>query len=331
MNIINQKGLELVYTILVKNNMKKIIILKSSGNELANQLWNYASIYAYALEHNYKIKNPAFFEYGMYFNIKASNIFFKFFFFLPFINYNGRKTTFRRKVWRKFYKWYTKIMIILVKKKLFSYDNENYTPYYLPPTKKSSGKLKELELNKKNIYLDGWLFRNPVGLIKYHKEIKKYFQPKKNIISLIDLNIKNLRNQYQNIIGVHIRQGDYKLWRDGIYYIEQKRVREILDEYLRETNTDKTKTCFAIASDGQIDISIFEGLNIFLSKENMVHDLFFLAKTDIILGSNSTFNAFAAYYGNIPHIIFQKEAMDWEYYKDKKTYFQNKYSTLVHY
>ena len=30
--------------------IKKIVILQTSGNELANQLWNYASIYAYTLE-----------------------------------------------------------------------------------------------------------------------------------------------------------------------------------------------------------------------------------------------------------------------------------------
>lgn len=310
---------------------KKIIIFKSAGNELANQLWNYASIYAYSLERGYKLENPAFFEYGMYFKISATGLFFRILFFLPFKNYTGRKTTLCRRVWRKLYTWYTKIMTSFINNHLLSYDNEDYKPYYLPPTKESSGTLSKLESNTKNIYLDGWLFRNPIGLKKYREEIKKYFQPKKEIVSLIDLNIKKLRDDYQNIIGVHIRQGDYKIWRNGEYYIEQERVREILDEYLRETGIDKTKTCFAITSDGQINISLFDGLNIFVSKENMVHDLFFLAKTDIIIGTNSTFGAFASYYGNIPHIVFQKKDMDWGYYKDKTSYFENKYCTLVHY
>lgn len=310
--------------------MKKIIILRSAGNELANQLWNYASIYVYALECNYEVKNPAFFEYGMYFNIPAPNLFFKIFFFLPFLNYTARKTAFRRKVWRKLYTWYSK-SVIKNNNNLISYNPKDKSPYYLPPTKESAEQLKELEQKNGNIYLDGWLFRNPAGLSKYHKEIKEYFKPKESIISLIDLNIKNLRNQYQNIIGVHIRQGDYKTWREGVYYIEQKRVREILDEYLRETSVDKTKTCFVITSDGQIDTSLFEGLNIFVSKENMVHDLFLLASTDIILGSNSTFGSFASYYGNIPHIVFQNKKMDWGYYTNKTKYFENKYSTFVHY
>ncbi|PCI30380.1 hypothetical protein COB55_00225 [Candidatus Wolfebacteria bacterium] len=311
--------------------MKNIIILKSEGNELANQLWNYASIYAYTLERGYKLKNPSFFEYGTFFTIPVTGSLLKILFFLPFINYTKRKTAFRRKVWRKFYTWYSGLVILLHKNTVISYKPQNRKPYYLPPTKESDSTLKKLEQSPGDIYLDGWIFRNPVGIEKYHKEIQEYFQPKKRITSLIDLNIKKLRDNYKNVIGVHIRQGDYKTWRDGEYYIEQKRVREILDGYLKETNTDKTETCFAITSDGQIDTSLFDGLNIFVSKENMVHDLFFLAKTDIILGTNSTFGAFASYYGNISHIVFQKENIDWEYYKNKTTYFENKYSTFVQY
>jgi len=194
---------------------KKIIILRAAGNELANQLWNYASVYAYAQERGYEVKNPSFFEYGMYFKIPATGLFFKILFFLPFVNYTERKTAFRRKVWRKLYTWYSKLITKLNKNNLISY-SENKKPYYLPPTKESDSRLSKLEKSEENIYLDGWLFRNPVGLLKYRKEIKSYFRPKKRITSLVDSHIKNLRDRYQNIVGVHIRQGDYRVWRGGI-------------------------------------------------------------------------------------------------------------------
>ena len=43
--------------------LKKIIILSHpKGCRLANQLWNYASIYAYSLDINCKLKNYSFFE-----------------------------------------------------------------------------------------------------------------------------------------------------------------------------------------------------------------------------------------------------------------------------
>lgn len=310
---------------------KKVVILRADGNELANQLWNYASIYAYTLGRGYKLTNPSFFEYGEYFTMPAPNFFFKIFFFLPFKNYTKRKTALRRKIWRKMYFWYTKIIIRLFRNRTISYTNSQNTPFYLPPTKPSDKKLEHLEQKEGVLYFDGWLFRNPVGLEKYRENILKYFKPKNTTASKVGIQIKELRNKFKHIVGVHIRQGDYATWRGGTYLIPQTRVREILDEYLKEKNVTTPETCFIITSDGPVNTSLLDGLNVSVSRENAVHDLFLLSSTDTIIGSNSTFGAFASYYGNIPLIVMQKEAIDWGYYADKKTYFENKYSTFVHY
>src|SRR6185436_5554957 len=97
--------------------MKKIIIIRTSGNELANQLWNYASIYAYSLEKNLEIFNPSFFEYGEYFRMKSwTNTLFRILFFKPFKNYTKRKFALKRRVWRKMYTWYSNIIISIHKK-----------------------------------------------------------------------------------------------------------------------------------------------------------------------------------------------------------------------
>ena len=61
---------------------------------------------------------------------------------------------------------------------------------------------------------------------------------------------------------------------------------------------------------------------------NAIEDLYTLSLCDVIIGSNSSFGNFAAYYGNKPHIVLQKETMDWEYYKDRDAYFENKYSVM---
>lgn len=309
---------------------KKAIILRTSGNELANQLWNSISVYAYTLERKLSLENPAFFEYGNYFTIPTPNLFLKLFFFLPFTNYTKRKQSFKRRLWRKLYKYYTKASIRIQGGAVLVSDNRENTPFYLPPTSED-GKLSELEKLADTIFFDGWLFRNPVGIQKYRKEIRGYFKPRQDIENSVKVHIKKLRDKFSHVVGVHIRQGDYKQWRGGAYFVPQTRVREILDEYLTTTNRKSTETCFVITSDDPVDASLFNGLNISVSKENAVHDLFLLSSTDIIIGSNSTFGAFASYYGNIPSVVMQKERMNWDYYVDKKTYFENKYSTMVHY
>lgn len=311
--------------------MKKIIIIQTSGNELANQLWNYISVYAYAKEKGYRLENPAFFEYGNYFTIREENSLFRFFFFSPFTNYTKRKTAFRRRVWRKLYFWYERIAFYFLEKYFFPHKNLENKPYYLSPTEKSFGKLQEMETKNEDIYLDSWLFRNPVGIEKYRKEITEYFKPRKDIEILVSSLVKEWCTQHKTLIGVHIRQGDYRSWKNGVYFIEQNRVRKIIDEYLSVFKKNKDEILFVITSDGLIDEKIFEGLNFTVSKQNAVTDLFLLASTDTIIGSNSTFGAFASYYGNIPLIVMQNTPIDWEYYRDKTKYFENEYCTMVHY
>lgn len=310
--------------------MKKAIILRSTDGELANQLWNYTSIYAYCLERGYSLSNPNFYEYGNFFKIPAPNHFIRIFFFLPFTNYTGRKSTFRRKLWKKLYGLYAKIVTLGNRKKKIVSNNKNVLPFYLPPTKENS-MLLSLERSGCQIYFDGWLFRNPTGLKKYGGEIREYFKPREDIEKSVESRISFLRNKFKNVIGVHIRQGDYKTWRKGAYYIEQSRVKEIIEEYMTKNNLDIKQTCFLITSDGKIDRKIFRDLNINVSNGNAVYDLFILSKTDVIIGSNGTFGAFSSYYGDKPFIVMQKGPMDWEYYSDKKNYFENKYSTFVNY
>ena len=58
-----------------------------------------------------------------------------------------------------------------------------------------------------------------------------------------------------------------------------------------------------------------------LTQDASVTDLFLLSRTDAIVGSDSSFGAFAAWYGNISHIIAKSGPMDWSYYAGKKGFF----------
>lgn len=208
--------------------------------------------------------------------------------------------------------------------------------FYLPPSETVAPEYREaLACIEKSplstFYFDGWLFRNPVGIEKYRKEITAYFAPREEIRKKIENFISELRKKYSAIVGVHIRQGDYKTFGGGQYFFMQEDVKKILEEYLQFSGKDHTQTVFVICSDGFIDQSVFIGLHIVLPAGNGAEDLFTLAGTDVIIGSNSTYGAFASYYGNVPFIVFDREDMEWGYYRDKKTYFENKKSIFVFY
>ncbi len=301
--------------------MKTNIILKNAGGELANQLWNYISIYAYSLAIGAKTKNPSFFEYHYFFNLlKDENLMTKI--FSVFFKTTRRRGHWLNKLFRFKYKFIVKVISILNKSILLSSENKKNNVTYLPPT-------KDFDSKGEKQYFLGWLFRNPVGLDKYRNEIINAFRPTKDIEDRATSILNGLRIKYSNVIGLHIRQGDYKIFRDGKYLVDQKRIGEICNEFLVQRKLEQKNTTFLITSDGQIECSCFDGLNIFISKENAVTDLFILSGTDAVLGSDSSFGHFASWYGDIPHIILKRESIDWDYYSSKGRYFTNKYLELL--
>lgn len=308
---------------------KKAIILQHGGGELANQLWNYLSVYAYALETKRKCLNYSFFEYNSFFNLSAGNKIIELLFFKPFAGRTERRNGILTRFLRNIYKMYVLVTRICCGQKIISSKNSENKPFYLPPTENTENGL--LNSAEETLYFDGWLFRNPIGMEKYRKEILEHFKPIDTIEKNTAETISEIRKKYKNIIGVHVRQGDYKEFKGGKYFIEQKRIREIINEYLKFFEKEPEKTYFIFTSDGKIEKDIFEGLNFEISGRNAVTDLFLLSKTDTIIGSDSSFGDFAAYYGNIPHIIFKNETIDWKYYEGKNKFFQNKYCTMTNY
>ena len=301
--------------------MKSNIILKHAGGELANQLWNYISIYAYSIDIGAQTRNPSFYEYHRFFHlINTESLTTKI--LSSFFQAPRRRNHPINKYFRLAYKIGTKIITKFRSNQVLSSENTSNCVFYLPPS-------KELSRRANDIYFLGWLFRNPIGIEKYRPDIIQAFKPIKKIEDRKNQIISSLKNKYQNIIGLHIRQGDYKKFRNGQYLIDQKRVAQICSEYLQSKNLNKKETVFLITSDGPIDPHLFSDLETHISQENAITDLFLLASTFAIIGSDSSFGHFASWYGNIPHIVLKNQAIDWEYYKDKDKYFVNKYLELL--
>ena len=294
--------------------MKKIIIIKHGGGELANQLWNYASVYSYAKEQNAELINDSFYEYGNYFpNLHQERVkIIDRYFFKAFTGNTQRRSSMKKKLYRLVYGIYASIICLVNTKNVI----KSRVPYLL-----THGMLEGFN----RIYLDGWLFRNPRGLKRHRNEIIKHFEPTQEIISSVNNFVQAIRKKYDHVVGVHIRQGDYEIWHGGKYFINLYVVKAILNEYLVKQYQQHKRICFIISSDEYVDQEIFKGLDCVITEKNMIEDLFILSKTDVIIGSNSTFGAFASYYGNIPHIVMQNGPMDWNYYEDKCNFFESKY------
>lgn len=304
--------------------MKKIVILDNTTGRLCNKLWNYISIYAYCRERGYTCQNYSFYRYDQYFDFPDKPLGYRIFLSLNAMAYRIRKN----RITHRLYRAYGALVYTLRRNHII----DSNRVFYLPPTTD-----EKIMPRHRTTYFTGWLFRNPVGIEKYRTEIHAHFLPQKPIRDTAEQLVASLRERYTHVVGVHIRQGDYKGDVAGAtgpsakIYLNEKEVSQQLHDYLAHSQKDATTTCFMICSDEAVDSVPFQGLNIVMGPGKVMEDLYALSLADLIIGSNSTFGAFASYYGNIPLIVFDKNGIDWEYYRGKTTYFENAKCLTVHY
>lgn len=274
----------------IEQTQKNVYIMQTNPGRLANQLWNYACVYAYCLERGYACKNPSFFRYAHYFEGTKLEAFGKAYMLIRW-----------PKVFSIIYSIISRMSVL--GKNIISTDTE----FLLPPSENTNKRQDEL-LKKaeqsENIYLHGWLFRNPAGLKKFHKEITSFFRPKFIFRVHAESIIAEARQMYTHCIGVHLRQGDYRVWEGGKHYVTPERAAAYMKKFIESKGLDKEKTCFIICSDESVDENIFEGLHIYKGPGTEIEDLYVLSLTDGIIGSHSTYGPWAAYVGGIPFTEF---------------------------
>lgn len=297
--------------------MAKIIILENNGGRLANQLWQFASVRAYCLENGFECENYSFFRYQHYFNFKIKNRFVYLVFFRPVVWLGSYRVS---KLLYKAYVGIKKIFCLVV----YSSDRVMLLPPSPPATPGDAQVVEAILASSKNKkwYFSGWLFRNSVGMKKYYAKLNELFRPKEECWAKICGYVDALRSNHKMVIGVHIRRGDYKVWQNGNYLYNDQEVRTMLLDFLKKQNYKAEDVCFMMCSDEQIDLHKYEGLSRVLGPGGEVGDLFALSRTDLIIGSHSTYGWWAAYYGSVPFIEFSRKTIDWE--KDKEYNMEHK-------
>lgn len=261
--------------------MKKIIFIQShNGGQLANQLWNFVSIYAYALEKKYILINPTFDQYSIHFE--------------QFKNNALLSPNFKIKIFNKNLSWLLMRIFLFINK--FIKIGESFQTgldsegILLPPTNNDFSPTKSI------LFFNGWLFRNPKGLEKFRKEITHAFRPIKEYELKINSYWERLDNRRFKI-AIHIRRTDYKTLYPQYYYEldEYNYIMEMLKAYFKDKNPQ-----FMIFSDEERKFEEFKNFSedeIVISNNPFIVDLFLISKCDLIVGPPSTFSQFASWLG----------------------------------
>lgn len=186
----------------------------------------------------------------------------------------------------------------------------------LPGVKLSPLSLHDLDdiaklKKKKNTFLAGWGVRGWPLVQKHQDVIRNEAQPQEKYQRTAGEFINTLRDQFEIVVGVLIRQSDYRQWSGGKYFFETEKYVDWMvsfQEYL-----DIQKVVFVVASEEDQQEEKFNSLNVKFATGEAVGDGHFLESfvelslCDYILTPPSTFSTVAAFLGKIPIVPLTSE------------------------
>jgi hypothetical protein len=158
--------------------------------------------------------------------------------------------------------------------------------------------------NNRILFLRNFIHDVPYSYFKdSYDSISSHLKP----LSKFDKTILEPINKLSDseiLIGVVIRHGDYRHWKNGKYFLKTSIYHRWMIEL--EKLFSPKKVGFFIASDEQQDLSIFNNQNIFFRSGNPIPNLYSLAHCDFMITVNSSFAGWSHFIGKVPCFIIDK-------------------------
>ncbi len=144
-------------------------------------------------------------------------------------------------------------------------------------------------------------------LAQTKKELQHIFRPREEIMDQAAHMLAEIRKEADIVIGVHIRHGDYKTFRNGSYYYTLEEYHQFM---LRlQQLYPQQRVSFFISSNESFSTDIFTGCQCYRfgkMPSGDILDLYTLSRCDYILGPWSTYSRWASFIGDVP-LCFIKE------------------------
>jgi hypothetical protein len=266
---------------------------------LGNRLFFLSYLIANALENGYSFVDFSFEEYLKYFNVK-SGYKKRIFIISKILCYNNLSCIVKYKLLPRLlkYKWFRQLSIVKeydLNKKWYDLNQQEFV----------------YQAKHNILAIEGYRFVDHSNIRKHSNEIRKIFQFKKKYINDVDSHLSSIKQKYDIIIGLHIRQGDYKDYLGGKYYFTSKQYLDYTDHLIRNLEPlSNINTGIVVCSDEKLDPNNFKNYNCYFFDKNFIFDLILLSKCDYIISTNSTFSAWASFYGKVPRYIVNYEKVD---------------------
>lgn len=305
---------------------KNLLVFTHGGGRLANQLTNYAHLYAFWLEHRdrFDVINLAFSPYASLFSGSEGDRIGTFpdnltrWSFVtrilsPFLSSRENNTrTISNQVMRVLHLSFGMMPWIQSIKKGVA---PNYLPLLFGKRISDLGFDDEASLTALKrtsaTLLAGWPIRGWKTFEKHAGAIRSFFRTSSAYRGRAESFIRDVRTSRPVLIGVLMRQDDYRVWNNGVYFFPTQQYVEWMKQIM--AMPFGRDAVFVIASDEQQDRSLFEGLPVRYTTGQKMGDGHFiesfteLSMCDYVLTPPSTFGIWAAFLGDVPIIpVYEK-------------------------
>jgi hypothetical protein len=170
-------------------------------------------------------------------------------------------------------------------------------------------KEKQLEKFRLN-FIKGWYFRNDIV------ENRDYFKQKYELDKRLYLTnefyrqFSAVKSNYDIVLGLHLRRGDYKTWMDGRFYYSFDQYAKIHESFLADARKrGLNKVLTVVFSNEDLSGVTFSG-DILKSSEEWYLDHRIMGECDYLVGPPSTFTMWASYTVNSKLIVVYNPDMN---------------------
>lgn len=151
----------------------------------------------------------------------------------------------------------------------------------------------------------GWKIAGWDLFEKHDQYLREMLAPHDSYVQSAKKKIEPLKDPSISVVGILIRQTDYRTWNNGAFYFPTNQYVAWMKKYQKVHSEKSIK--FVIASDEVQDPAAFEGIDVSFSTGSAnvgglpMQALLELSLCERILAPPSTFAAWAAHWGRVPY------------------------------
>jgi hypothetical protein len=153
------------------------------------------------------------------------------------------------------------------------------------------------------VLVQDWFFRNTENCSRHRDVVRSYFSPSESCLGRARAAIEPARRRDRLIVGVHVRQGDYRTFKDGRFYYSHEQYRGVMASV--EAAFPDKDVSFFVCSDAAVPREAFAGFDVLYGSGHELDDLYAFAECDRLVGPPSTYTKWASYYGDVPRYVIR--------------------------